>query len=60
MDRCLIYKLKVKQVDQTELENIHRNKTGALIQAAIMMVTVTIFTGTDQAIPNVNLPKALV
>jgi farnesyl diphosphate synthase len=43
-----------KQVDQTELENIHRNKTGALIQAAIMMGAVTIFTGTDQAIPKLR------
>ena len=39
-----------KQVDQTELENIHRNKTGALIQAAIMMGAVTVFAGTDPAI----------
>ena len=43
-----------KQVDQTELENIHRNKTGALIQAAIMMGAVTIFAGTDQAIPKLR------
>ncbi|MCU4580201.1 polyprenyl synthetase family protein [Acinetobacter gyllenbergii] len=43
-----------KQVDQTELENIHRNKTGALIQAAIMMGAVTIFNGTDQAIPKLR------
>ncbi|MEB6480219.1 polyprenyl synthetase family protein [Acinetobacter vivianii] len=43
-----------KQVDQAELENIHRNKTGALIQAAIMMGAVTIFTGTDQAIPKLR------
>ena len=39
-----------KQVEQTELENIHRNKTGALIQAAIMMGAVTVFAGTDPAI----------
>ena len=43
-----------KQVDQAELENIHRNKTGALIQAAIMMGAVTIFEGTDQAIPKLR------
>ena len=43
-----------KQVDQTELKNIHRNKTGALIQAAIMMGAVTIFAGTDQAIPKLR------
>lgn len=40
-----------QHVDQTALENIHRNKTGALIQAAIMMAAVTIFEGTDTAIP---------
>lgn len=28
---------EAKQISQDELENIHRNKTGALIQAAIMM-----------------------
>ena len=43
-----------KMVDQVELENIHRNKTGALIQAAIMMGAVTIFTGSDQAIPKLR------
>ncbi|WP_111859509.1 polyprenyl synthetase family protein [Acinetobacter sp. CFCC 10889] len=43
-----------KHVDQTHLENIHRNKTGALIQAAIMMAAVTIFKGTDQAIPQLR------
>ena len=43
-----------KQVDQAELENIHRNKTGALIQAAIMMGAVTVFAGTDQAIPKLR------
>ncbi|MCH7314816.1 polyprenyl synthetase family protein [Acinetobacter sp. ANC 3882] len=43
-----------KQVDQAELENIHRNKTGALIQAAIMMGAVTIFNGTDPAIPKLR------
>ncbi len=43
-----------KQVDQSQLENIHRNKTGALIQAAIMMAAVTIFNGTDQAIPQLR------
>jgi len=43
-----------KQVDQQHLEKIHRNKTGALIQAAIMMAGVTIFSGTDQAIPQLR------
>ncbi|ENW95467.1 polyprenyl synthetase family protein [Acinetobacter sp. NIPH 298] len=43
-----------KKIDQIELENIHRNKTGALIQAAIMMGAVTIFSGTDQAIPKLR------
>ncbi|MDM1762907.1 MULTISPECIES: farnesyl diphosphate synthase [unclassified Acinetobacter] len=43
-----------KHVDQAQLENIHRNKTGALIQAAIMMAAVTIFKGTDQAIPQLR------
>lgn len=37
------------QVDQTHLEEIHRNKTGALIQAAIMLAAVTIFTAGDPA-----------
>lgn len=39
-----------KRITQDALENIHRNKTGALIQAAIMMSAVTIFKGTDPAI----------
>ncbi|MEB3753880.1 farnesyl diphosphate synthase [Acinetobacter sp. MD2(2019)] len=39
-----------KQIDQEMLENIHRNKTGALIQAAIMMSAVTLFKGTDVSI----------
>ena len=43
-----------KHVAQNELENIHRNKTGALIQAAIMMGAVTIYSGTDQAIPKLR------
>lgn len=43
-----------KHVDQAALENIHRNKTGALIQAAIMMAAVTIFEGTDYAIPQLR------
>ncbi|NHB57685.1 polyprenyl synthetase family protein [Acinetobacter sp. 194] len=43
-----------KHVDQAALENIHRNKTGALIQAAIMMAAVTVFEGTDQAIPKLR------
>ena len=45
---------EAKQIAQGELENIHRNKTGALIQAAIMMGAVTIFSGTDQAIPKLR------
>ena len=45
---------EAKQISQDELENIHRNKTGALIQAAIMMGAVTIFPGTDQAIPKLR------
>lgn len=43
-----------KHVDQAHLENIHRNKTGALIQAAIMMAAVTIFKGADPAIPQLR------
>ena len=43
-----------KHVDQAQLENIHRNKTGALISAAIMMAAVTIFNGTDQGIPKLR------
>ena len=43
-----------KQVDQAALETIHRNKTGALISAAIMMVAVAIFEGTDRAIPQLR------
>ena len=43
-----------KAIDQETLENIHRNKTGALIQAAIMMAAVTIFEGTDYAIPQLR------
>lgn len=45
---------EARMVDQAELETIHRNKTGALIQAAIMMGAVTIFAGTDQAIPKLR------
>jgi farnesyl diphosphate synthase len=43
-----------KQIDQATLENIHRNKTGALISAAIMMAAVTVFKGTDLAIPKLR------
>lgn len=43
-----------KLIDQIQLENIHRNKTGALIQAAIMMSAVTIFEGADLAIPQLR------
>ena len=43
-----------QQVDQATLENIHRNKTGALITAAVMMAAVTVFEGTDIAIPKLR------
>ena len=43
-----------KQVDQATLEKIHQNKTGALISAAIMMAAVTVFKGTDVAIPKLR------
>jgi farnesyl diphosphate synthase len=43
-----------KKIDQEALETIHRNKTGALISAAIMMAAVTIFEGTDLAIPKLR------
>lgn len=43
-----------KRVDQAALETIHRNKTGALISAAIMMAAVAIFEGTDRAIPQLR------
>lgn len=43
-----------KQVSQQELENIHRNKTGALISAAVMMSAVAVFDGVDPAIPKLR------
>jgi len=43
-----------KQVDQATLEKIHQNKTGALISAAIMLAAVTVFKGTDVAIPKLR------
>lgn len=43
-----------QHVQQAALENIHRNKTGALISAAVMMAAVTVFEGTDQAIPKLR------
>lgn len=43
-----------KHIDQAALEKIHRNKTGALITAAVMMAAVTIFDGTDIAIPKLR------
>lgn len=43
-----------KAINQLELENIHRNKTGALIQAAIMMSAVTLYQGADLAIPKLR------
>jgi farnesyl diphosphate synthase len=43
-----------QHVDQEALENIHRNKTGALISAAVMMAAVTVFEGIDPAIPKLR------
>lgn len=43
-----------KKITQDALESIHRNKTGALITAAVMMAAVTLFDGTDQAIPKLR------
>lgn len=43
-----------QRVDQQALENIHQNKTGALISAAVMMAAVTVFEGTDPAIPTLR------
>lgn len=43
-----------QHVNQQALENIHSNKTGALISAAVMMAAVTVFEGTDQAIPKLR------
>jgi len=43
-----------KKVDQAHLEEIHRNKTGALIQAAIMMAAVTIYPFSDEALPRLR------
>lgn len=43
-----------KRINQNELENIHRNKTGALISAAIMLAAVTVFEGTEHAIPKLR------
>lgn len=43
-----------KRVDQAALENIHRNKTGALISAAVMMSAITIFDGVDVALPKLR------
>lgn len=39
-----------KKISQEQLETIHRNKTGALIVAAVMMGAVTIFNGVDKEI----------
>lgn len=38
-----------QQITQDELENIHRNKTGALIQAAIMLGASSVLAAGDQA-----------
>ncbi len=43
-----------KSISQEALENIHRNKTGALITAAVMMAAVTLFDGRDGAIPKLR------
>lgn len=43
-----------KVINQLELENIHRNKTGALIQAAIMMSAITLFKPTDGVLPKLR------
>lgn len=43
-----------KQIDQETLETIHKNKTGALISAAIMMSAVAVFDGVDPAIPKLR------
>lgn len=43
-----------QNIDQAALENIHRNKTGALISAAVMMAAVATFNGTDVAIPKLR------
>ena len=60
MVRYWIYRPKAK-IDQEALETIHRNKTGALISAAIMMAAVTIFEGPIWPFQNcVNSGKPLV
>ncbi len=43
-----------KQVDQATWKYIDRNKTGALISAAVMMAAVTVFDGRDKAIPQLR------
>lgn len=44
-----------KIITQEELENIHRNKTGALITASIMMGAVTVFPPSDPALAQLRL-----
>lgn len=44
-----------KRVRQKQLEDIHNNKTGALIIASIMMSAVTIFQGTDLEIAKLRV-----
>lgn len=44
-----------KIISQEELENIHRNKTGALITASIMMGAVTVFPASDPALAQLRL-----
>jgi len=43
-----------KCIDQITLEKIHKNKTGALISAAIMMSAVAVFEGVNPAIPKLR------
>lgn len=46
---------EAKQITQDELEMIHRNKTGALIVASVMMSAVSLFSATDSAIAQLRL-----
>ncbi len=52
--QVLDLKAEGKLINQIELENIHNNKTGALISAAVLMSAVTIFDGKDQSIPKLR------
>lgn len=44
-----------KRISQDELEMIHRNKTGALIVASVMMSAVSLFQATDNAMAQLRL-----